>query len=94
MAVESTSIKMTSEHINPISVAKALVNIMKAEFSHRKTDETPNFAEIQVAETLFEKFAKITTDYTFIDEFENDFGQSYTQNEKVNLQIHSFSIVP
>ncbi len=65
---------MDKSKLNPINVGKALLDILCTEFSHFPNCETPNIHEKQVAELLFTKFAKITTDYQIIDEYENEFG--------------------
>lgn len=65
---------MDTENINLISVAKAFLKITKSEFGHHDREADPTPKEVLIAEEIFVKFAKITTNYTFIDEFENDFG--------------------
>lgn len=65
---------MYGENINPISVGKALMQILLAEFNHKDPQAEPSQEEVQIAEELYIKFAKITTNYKFVEEYENEFG--------------------
>jgi len=58
---------MNWTNVNPVSVAKQLVKLCEIEFEYDPAAE-PTEADKMVAYTLFEKFAKISNCYKFMED--------------------------
>jgi len=61
--------------VNPVQVAKAFFEKVKAEFDEFDASSEPNDVEKQAANLLFQKFEELTLEYDLVDENVNLFGK-------------------
>lgn len=71
------------QHVNPVTIARCFMETVQREFSTFSNTDQVSDAEQEIANLLFEEFGKLTLEYEFVEEFENDLGTSIILIEQI-----------